>query len=61
MLSVKQLSFNKKINKFLKTGAIISIFWMRKLRLRVTLTEHKTTMFQAEFWSPFRVGVCVDM
>ena len=34
---------------------------MRKLRLRVTLTEHKTTMFQAEFWSPFRVGVCVDM
>ena len=40
---------------------IISIFWVMKLRLRVSLTEHRTAMFQTELWSQFRVGGCVDM
>ena len=29
---------------------------MSKLRLRVALTEHRTTVCQAELWSQFRVG-----
>ena len=39
-----------------KAGAIISIPWMRKLRLRLALTKHRTTVCQAELWSQFRVG-----
>ena len=40
---------------------IISIFWMMKLRLRVSLTEHMTAVFQAKLWSQFTDVGRVDM
>ena len=50
-----------KSPSYLKAGANYFYFLDDETELRIALTEHSTAMFQAELWSQFRVGGCVDM